>query len=249
MMVAWVTALSLALPAGLDPDRLGKDDEPRVRTARQQHAPAIRRLFEEAKVPYPAHALLLRAFKLDDALELWAQPSPGAAYVLLKSYAVCARSGGPGPKWREGDGQVPEGFYRVSGFNPVSNFLLSMRVDYPNAADRKRSKHPRLGGDIYIHGSCVTIGCLPLGDEAISELYVIARDTARAGGAIAVHSFPMRLDESNRARLEEAASGDATLLTFWNDELAPGYRWFEQRRTLPHIKIDAAGRYRTATER
>jgi murein L,D-transpeptidase YafK len=45
---------------------------------------------------------------------------------------------------------VPEGFYRISGFNPQSQFLLSMRVSYPNALDR-RLKHS--GGDIFIHGS------------------------------------------------------------------------------------------------
>ncbi len=238
--------LTLQLPTQLptqDPAALGAKDEPRVKTARAEHAAAIAQTFAAAGVPYPAYALLVRVFKLDDALELWAQPAKGAPYVLLETYPICARSGVPGPKRREGDLQVPEGYYTISAFNPVSNFLLSMRVDYPNEADRKRNTAPRLGGDIYIHGSCVTIGCVPLGDEGISKLYVLANDTARAGGKIAVHSYPLRMDAARQPELVEAAAGDAELLAFW-EELRPGYAWFEERRTLPRYKVDGKGRYR-----
>lgn len=233
----------LSLPPSLDPAALGVGDEPRVKTARAEHAASIEKTFAAAAVPYPAHALLLRVFKLDDVLELWAQPTKDAPYVLLETYPICARSGVPGPKRREGDLQVPEGYYTISAFNPVSNFLLSMRVDYPNEADRRRNKAPRLGGDIYIHGSCVTIGCVPLGDEAISKLYVLANDTARRGGKIGVHSYPMRLEPDRQPALVEAAGGDAELLAFW-EELRPGYAWFEKKRTLPRFKVDPQGRYR-----
>ena len=56
-------------------------------------------------------------------------------YALLKSYPVCRWSGQLGPKNREGDRQVPEGFYTVTPaqMNPNSNFYLSFDTGYPNA--------------------------------------------------------------------------------------------------------------------
>ncbi|HSA60443.1 MAG TPA: L,D-transpeptidase family protein, partial [bacterium] len=83
----------------------------------------------------------------------------------------------PGPKLREGDGQVPEGVYGVNALNPNSLFHLSIRLNYPNADDRARAREDgraNLGGDIMIHGSAVSIGCLAVGDEAAEELFVIA---------------------------------------------------------------------------
>jgi len=41
-------------------------------------------------------------------------------------------SGKLGPKRQQGDMQIPEGFYHISGFNPASNFYLSLRINYPN---------------------------------------------------------------------------------------------------------------------
>lgn len=98
----------------------------------------------------------------------------------LRSYPVLAASGGPGPKLRESDRQVPEGIYRLTAFNPNSSYPLSIRVDYPNADDRRVARaegRERLGGDIYIHGKAVSIGCLAIGDEAVEELYVLLADT------------------------------------------------------------------------
>lgn len=49
-----------------------------------------------------------------------------------------------------------------------------MKVDYPNAFDRAKAKsygRTRLGGDIFIHGKAVTIGCIPIGDAAIEDLF------------------------------------------------------------------------------
>lgn len=140
--------------------------------------------FRRSGAPYPPRHLFLLAFKEEDVVELWAgsrrdDPKP----VLVKRYAVLAASGGPGPKLLEGDLQVPEGFYRVLWLNPASSYHLSMKLDYPNAFDRARGREEgrtRLGGDIFVHGRDVSIGCLALGDRAIEELFVLA---ARVGVA------------------------------------------------------------------
>src|SRR5712691_1661125 len=99
-----------------------------------------------------------------------------------------------------GDGQVPEGFYEVSALNPWSRFLLSLKVSYPNALDRGFG---RTGGDIFIHGSCVTTGCIPIEDGPIQELYVIVADARARGARIEVHIFPGR----DWPRLLESAAG------------------------------------------
>ncbi len=59
-----------------------------------------------------------------------------------------------GHKQFEGDEKTPEGNYTISGRNPGSSYHLSLRVSYPNAADRAfaKSKGKSPGGDIFIHG-------------------------------------------------------------------------------------------------
>jgi murein L,D-transpeptidase YafK len=90
---------------------------------------------------------------------------------------MLAASGKPGPKLAEGDLQVPEGLYRIESLNPNSSYHLSLRLDYPNEFDRDRAHEDgriRLGGDIMIHGSNVSIGCIAIGDAAIEEVFVLA---------------------------------------------------------------------------
>ncbi|MDX1908244.1 MAG: L,D-transpeptidase family protein [Bacteroidia bacterium] len=95
----------------------------------------------------------------------------------IKTYPFTAMSGLPGPKLREGDRQIPEGIYQVGYLNPNSSYHLSLQVNYPNAFDRERAAaegRTQLGGDIFIHGKDVTIGCIPLGDPAIEEVFILA---------------------------------------------------------------------------
>jgi hypothetical protein len=140
--------------------------------------PQLERRFQRAALRYPPRAVTLVAFKEERELELWA--SDGGSFRDVARYAIRAASGGPGPKLREGDLQVPEGVYRITLLNPNSSYHLSMRVDYPNAYDRGKARldgRRRLGGDIYVHGRAVSIGCLAMGDEAIEELFVLAAET------------------------------------------------------------------------
>ena len=82
-----------------------------------------------------------------------------------------------GPKLKEGDKQIPEGIYSIAYLNPNSSYHLSLKVDYPNAFDRAKARaeaRTDLGGDIFIHGKAVTIGCIPIGDTAIEEVFLMA---------------------------------------------------------------------------
>lgn len=127
----------------------------------------------EAGVPYPPEEVWLLAFKDEKRLEVWGGGQKGPAF--LKAYPFTAFSGTLGPKRREGDLQIPEGFYEVGHLNPNSSYHLSLFVTYPNATDVAHSKVPRkaMGGEIFIHGRAVTIGCIPLGDEAIEEVFTL----------------------------------------------------------------------------
>lgn len=133
-----------------------------------------------AGTEWPPARLTLIGLKHERRLEAWVAGKAGP-FRLLKTYPILGASGTLGPKLAEGDNQVPEGRYRVESLNPNSAFHLALRVGYPNEFDRAmgaRDGRTQLGGDIMIHGSTASIGCLAMGDPAAEELFVLA---ARAG--------------------------------------------------------------------
>ncbi|MBI4025478.1 MAG: hypothetical protein HY360_10895 [Verrucomicrobia bacterium] len=132
--------------------------------------------FLKAGVSYPPKSLVFIGLKQERILEVRAS-SDGNRFQWIRSYPILAASGVLGPKLREGDLQVPEGVYRIQLLNPNSLYHLSLRVNYPNEFDRARAKEDGrldLGGDIMIHGSSVSVGCLAMGDEASEDLFVLA---------------------------------------------------------------------------
>ena len=133
-----------------------------------------RHLADANFVVYPKNLTLI-GLKHERTLEVWTKKN--GKNIHLVSYPFTAFSGILSPKFKEGDRQIPEGIYGISYLNPNSKFHLSMRVTYPNAFDKKmakKEKRTNLGGDIMIHGSNRTIGCIPIGDDKIEELYFLA---------------------------------------------------------------------------
>jgi len=157
--------------------------------------------FERAGIDYPGRRVALLAFKDSRRLELHSQAANGE-WRLLHAYPVQAASGGPGPKLREGDGQVPEGFYRVVFLNANSRYHVSLRLDYPNAFDREMGRadaRDRLGGDIMIHGKAVSIGCLAMGDPAAEELFTLAADVGQSNMQVLIAPGDFRRARSTPA--------------------------------------------------
>jgi murein L,D-transpeptidase YafK len=217
---------------------------PRVREAFEQKGESMRALFKSHGVPYPCRNIFLRAFKQEGVLELWAAPTRRAKYKLLKVYRVTASSGTLGPKRIEGDRQVPEGFYEVTSFNPNSQFWLSLRVSYPNASDRLLADKKRPGSDIYIHGDQVTIGCIPIGNEGIKEVYAVMVEARNAGQArVPVHIFPFRLTDEAIANLERLFDTQPDVIDFWRN-LKIGFDIFEKTGRPPKAGVDSKGLYR-----
>jgi hypothetical protein len=230
-------------PGATAPFTLTQLQYERVKEARLQMRYGIKKLFRERGVSYPAVEAYVRIFKRERQLELWVRPSVNDAYTLLRTYDICALSGELGPKRKQGDGQVPEGFYSIDNFNPYSDYHLSLHINYPNRSDALMGKQLDPGGNIFIHGGCNSIGCLALTDEGIKELYWIAVET-RANGQkkIPVDIFPARLGDTDFANLTKVFSANTSLVAFWRS-LKPAYDYFEANHRLPRVRIDNTGRY------
>jgi murein L,D-transpeptidase YafK len=233
MVFLWV---GLLLMGGFEGEQRRHD---RVDAAFDNQAETVEAEFRAAGAAWPPAGLYLRAFKEEGALELWAKPRKGDARVLVRTFAICAKSGGLGPKVREGDGQVPEGFYTINRFNPNSRYHLSLGLDYPNAVDKARAGEDPPGGDIFIHGKCVTIGCLPLEDGPVEALYVAAvRARDRGQTKIPVHVFPCRFGtETCKAAMADASH---ELIAFWL-ELQAGWMFFETTKLPPQVTATSKG--------
>ena len=174
--------------------------------------------------------ILIRAFKKEAELEIWKQQADGQ-YTLLKTYPMCRWSGQLGPKVKEGDRQVPEGFYTITPgqMNPNSAYYLSFNVGYPNAYDRA---HGYSGGSIMVHGACSSAGCFSMTDEQIAEIYAVAREAFGGGQrAIQMQSLPFRMTPENLAKHRFDPN-----MKFWKD-LKEGSDQFEVSKQETRVSI------------
>lgn len=187
--------------------------------------------------------LLFIVYKAEQKLEVYVKSKTAASYNLLSSYAICASSGKLGPKCMQGDGQVPEGFYHINRFNPVSNYYLSLGINYPNLSDKKKSKATDPGGDIFIHGDCVTIGCIPMTNDKIKELYLLAIQAYQCGQQkIPVYIFPFKPTNENMKQYRHTYADNPELISFW-EELKKGFDKFQSQKKQVTVVTDKEGKY------
>lgn len=242
MKTLFLVILSM-IPLSLPPDFFEKQLKfERVAHAYASKGKEVDKLLSAKGINTADFDLFLRALKQEKKLETWAKNKSQTAYKLLKTYDFCVLSGVLGPKRRSGDKQVPEGVYQVTNFNPQSEYHLSFKVNYPNQSDLVLSDKKNPGSDIYIHGDCVSIGCIPLGDDNIEELYLLAAKARNAGRPIHVHIFPAHLDEDSFTTLKDKYKEDKNLLSFWAN-LKPIYDSFEKSKKLPAVSVDSKGKY------
>lgn len=212
----------------------------RVASAASVYDSSLKQLFAKSNINFPPKHLYIRAFKKEQVVEVWA--SDNTEYTFIKSYAFAANSGNLGPKQKEGDLQIPEGFYHILSFNPVSNFHLSFKINYPNAADSIRNKlHKKLGDDIFIHGNNKTIGCIPIGDKNIAELYWLCIKTYSINQNIPVHIFPFKMENENSNSMFKVY---ASWISLWNS-MKPMYQFFKTHKILGEVVgSDSSGNYK-----
>ena len=174
--------------------------------------------------------MLIRTYKKEAEFEIWKMKSDGQ-YALLKTFPMCRWSGQLGPKLREGDHQVPEGFYTITPgqMNPNSAYYLSFNVGYPNAYDRAWD---RTGGTIMVHGICSSAGCYSMTDAQIAEIYAIAREAFNGGQReIQMQSYPFRMTAENLAKHRLDPN-----IEFWK-QLKNGADHFEVTKTETPVLV------------
>jgi len=218
---------------------------PMVQMAYHNKDSLLKAEFAAKGLKWPPRYLYIRSFKYDSQLEVWVKSNPEDSFRLFKIYRICALSGTMGPKRMQGDYQVPEGFYYINHFNPRSSYHLSLGLNYPNTSDLLSIQHDSdPGGDIYIHGSCVSRGCMPLTDSQIEELYLLAVYAHDAGqDFIPVHIFPIRFgNPQSENYLSSLNDVNPAARQLWQT-LREAYTYFNKAHQLPVIMTDTKGQY------
>jgi len=174
--------------------------------------------------------IMMRIFKEEGVLEVWKQKGNGR-YDIIASYEICKWSGKLGPKFKEGDRQAPEGYYRIypAQMNPNSSYYLSFNMGYPNSYDRS---YGRTGSNLMVHGACSSAGCYSMTDEQVLEIYAFARDAFKGGQPyFMVEALPFRMTPENMARHRDDENFE-----FWK-MLKTGYDHFELTKQPPKVEV------------
>lgn len=253
IVTACITALSLGtfFVAEAKPPRSGdvtalksyQYSMPRVSAALMKYEQSLRKEFKQKNLNYDASEVYVRSFKSQNEMEVWVRNNDQDTFTLFKTYKICALSGVLGPKRVEGDRQVPEGLYFITDFNPKSDFHLSMYVNYPNYSDKLLSDPVKPGGDIYIHGGCFTVGCMPLTDDVIQEVYTLCLNSRLNGQTnIPIHIFPTKFDKAGLNFLGREYKHETNKQRFWVN-LKSAYDYFERTHTILPVMYDEEGKY------
>lgn len=214
----------------------------RVVDAFSKYEQEINHKLIEKKINPNEFELFLRAFKFEKKLEIWVRDIHQDTFALYDIIDFCATSGELGPKRKEGDGQIPEGLYQISNFNPMSNYHLSLRVNYPNEVDKNFADPHHPGSDIYIHGGCETIGCIPITDLEIQKLYVLAvKGKNKSPYPISIHIFPSKMTPPIMKYLLNQPYPEA-IKKHWQS-IEPAYNYFNVNKKIPYYKINDEGYY------
>ncbi len=202
---------------------------PRSEKAFEMKTPELQRDLQARGLTL-GNPVFLRITKAPAELTAYVRDAEGR-FQAFRTWPVCSVSGTLGPKMREGDGQAPEGFYKVAPaqMNPASSYHLAFNLGYPNAFDRANG---RTGSFLMVHGSCVSIGCFAMTDPVIEEIWTLMQAAFEGGQkAVDVHVYPFAMTEENLA----AQWGNAHL-PFWTS-LAPAWTQFEQTARVPRVKV------------
>ena len=168
--------------------------------------------------------ILLRVFKKEMETSLWVRPlHSDMEYRLLKTYTITDNIVSTiGPKSALGDNLTPEGIYTLEFYPSFhwSDFYLAFKVSYPNDADEQRRRFWKIGGKaggaINLHGCCISIGCIPVGNPAIEELFLLIRANQKAGSIVNIHIFPFNFyNQEGQQLMQLYKEKDLHYYDFW----------------------------------
>ncbi len=143
----------------------------------------------------PWDRLSLAALKQERRVEAWGVQGDAAPQKIAE-WPFTGFSGTLGPKLREGDRQIPEGVYEVEYLNPRSSYHLSVKLNYPNAFERRMAHaegRDQPGSDIFFHGGNATVGCIPIGDDGIEELFLAVAEVGEKNVCIIIAPCDLRV--------------------------------------------------------
>jgi murein L,D-transpeptidase YafK len=123
---------------------------------------------------------------------------------------------------------------------------LSLGINYPNISDRIMGDSAKPGSAIYIHGDCVSVGCIAINDEQIEEVFMMV-STARANGQefVPIHIFPARFNNAKAVEpLSRIVKENASYVPILKTMQSVFY-YFEQNRALPPVLVNRNGEYVT----
>jgi murein L,D-transpeptidase YafK len=229
LTAAFAAALTPVTCLGEDSDRVPAKVTKLPAKATKKLPPELLSLLQQKNMPIHS-PILVRVFKEEAELEVWKQDTTGQ-FQILKTYPICRWSGDLGPKWWEGDGQTPEGFYRVmpEQMNPHSNYYLAINIGYPNSFDKANKRD---GSLLMIHGDCRSSGCYAMTDEQVSDIYSLARDSFLGSQrSFQIQAYPFRMTPANLARHRNNPN-----LAFWK-MLKIGNDHFEATHLEPQVDV------------
>lgn len=212
----------------------------RVRTAHQEKTPVIQEKLTSMDLELNNVNVLIKAYKYEQLVKIYVKNKADEDWSVYKTFPFNCTSGDLGPKRQEGDMQIPEGYYYINHFNPYSHFYLSLGVSYPNKADKIKSTAAKKGSAIYMHGGCASIGCIPIEDEPIKELYMLSVYAKNGGqGKIPLHIMPF---EYSPEKMTQAIQLYPDHKDFWIN-LYTVEQNFDKTKILPDVGINSEGDY------
>jgi murein L,D-transpeptidase YafK len=94
----------------------------------------------------------------------------------------------------------------------------------------------------------VTIGCIPITDDGIKEVYWLAVQVHAAGQRhIPIEIFPARLTENGFKSLAQSHANQPELVAFWSN-LREGFEVFEKNHRPLKVAVASDGRYKFGEE-
>jgi len=212
---------------------------PIVKAIYEKHWKALSDSIRSKKISPDSFNLYFRVFKYEKEFEIWMKNSGDVRYQLFKTMYLCATSGDLGPKKYNKDGQIPEGFYAITKFNPNDKYkYLALKIDFPNAVDREIAEEP-LTTSVFIHGTCETTADIVLDKEDMEQVYLLCVEARNRKEALYIDIYPCRFSKEAENMLSNYPKKS---IRFWNN-IKDAYFYFEENKWLPRINSNNKGKY------
>ena len=209
-------------------------------------------LIKTHSLTYDNIDILYVAYKSELEFQFWAKnKNSDSSFEFIASFPITDSAVSVvGPKSKYGDSLTPEGIYSMDFYPSFrwSDFYLAFRINYPNNLDYARRKYwnivGNVGGDINLHGCCISIGCIPIGNPAIEEIFFITRMNQINNSNICIMIFPFNFDNDDQKNLYyQKYSDKPKLINFWKS-LENCHEYFKTNQRIPdYDKNQKTGNY------